>query len=176
MFKIDENLRQEYLDKHLPYRINSMLSPDLITHRRGTRISNEMIESCYMDSLVLEPSFEISIVFGRALLNFLGIGYDPKTDSLMRHQVRPNDLTIKSIYPDRDFCSLDDEIVVGNQRGLCIIIKVANKSVAHLTSSLSSAEEHEQLQQARMTIYRLMLKYIPDINKTKIWWHEQVKT
>lgn len=82
--KLDNSLRQEYLDKHLPYRINSMLSPDLITHRRNQGISAEMRVKCYEDSLVLEPSFEISIIFGRSLLNFLGITLDFRTNDL-RH-------------------------------------------------------------------------------------------
>lgn len=174
MYQLDNILRQEYLDRHLPYRINSMLSPDLITHRRNTGISSEMIESCYKDSLVLEPSFEISIVFGRALLQFLGISIDPKSGDLARHSPRSNDLTIKSIYLDRDFVQLDDELVVPNRTNLCTIIKIANKSVAHLTSTLSNADEHGQLEKARLTIYQLMLKHIPDINRKNIWWYDQV--
>jgi len=176
MYKLDDKLRQEYLDKHLPYRINSMLSPDLITHRRGTAISNEMRESCYKDSVVLEPAFEISIVFGRALLQFLGVGLDAKSGGLCNHSARPNDLTIKSIYPDKDFVSLDDELIIPNRNSLSTIIKVANKSVAHLTSIQSNEGEHGQLETARMTIYRLMLKYVPDINKEGIWWYTQVES
>jgi hypothetical protein len=132
MYKLDDILRQQYLDRHLPYRINSMLSPDLITHRRETSISQEMRQSCYQDSLVLEPSFEISIVFGRSLLQFLGIGLDPKSDNLCKYSARTTDVTIKSIYPEKDFVSLDDDLIVSSRTNLCTIIKVANKSVAHL--------------------------------------------
>ena len=152
-----------------------MLSPDLITHRRGTAKSHEMIESCYSDSLVLEPAFEISIVFGRALLQFLGIGLDPKSEDLYRHSPRPNDLTIKSIYPHKDFVSLGDDLILPSRTNLCTIIKIANKSVAHLTSTQSNEGEHGQLEIARMTIYKLMLKHVPDINKQKIWWYDQVE-
>lgn len=175
MFNLSKIERQEYLDKHLPHRLNSMLSPDLITFRRSTNISNEMRESCYKDSLVLEPTFEISIIFARALLQFLGIGFDPRSNELITYSPRLTDLTLKSIYPDRDFVSLDDPLIIPMRPNLCTIIKVANKSVAHLTSSLSNANEHELLPEARITTYRLMLKYVPDINKSRIWWHEQVE-
>jgi hypothetical protein len=175
MYELDNILRQEYLDMHLPYRINSMLSPDLITHRRSTRISSDMIESCYKDSLILEPSFEVSILFGRALLQFLGIGLDPRSGDLASHSPRPTDLTVKSIYPDRDFVQLDDELVVPNRTNFCTIIKIANKSVAHMTSTLSNADEHGQLEKARLTICQLMLKHVPDINKKNIWWYDQVE-
>ena len=172
--KLDDNLRQEYLDKHLPYRINSMMSPDLIRFRRGTQISNEMKRKCYEDSLVLEPAFEISIVFGRSLLNFLGITYDTKVNDLRRHQPKADDLTIKDIYPQGDYCPLDEQLILDNKESLCTIIRIANKSVAHLTSTLSNQQEHERLESARLTIYNLVLKYIPDINKVEIWWHQQV--
>jgi hypothetical protein len=151
-----------------------MLSPDLIAFRRGTKISNEMRSDCYSDSLVLEPAFEISIIFGRSLLNFLGITYDNKAKELKRFQPKKDDLTIKDIYPEQDFCPLDDDLILENKDALGTIMKIANKSVAHLTSTLSNENEHAQLEKARLTIYGLILKYVPDINKTGIWWHQQV--
>lgn len=176
MFQISDHLKKEYLEKHLPYRINSMLSPDLMTFRRGTNISNDMKVKCYQDSLVLEPAFEVSIIFARSLLNFLGITYDPKTNSLKIHTPKGDDLTIKSIYPEKDFCPLNDSIVVANNESLRVIIKLANKSVAHLTATLSNENEHKLLVDARFAVYRLMLKYIPDLNKNGIWWYTQVGT
>lgn len=178
---ITNELRQEYLEKHLPYRLNSMLSPDLMTHRRGTQISAELKSKCYSDSLVLEPAFEISIIFGRALLNFLGITLDLKTNELKRLSPRTDDLTVIDIYPEGNFCPLDDPIVVDNKESLSIIIRIANKSVAHLTSTLSNPNELAMLERARFSIYQLILKYVPDINKhsapkkTGIWWYEQVE-
>src|ERR1700733_6670709 len=124
-----------YVNKHLPYRINSLLAPDLITHRRNTNISSELKEKCYQDSLVLEPAFEISIIFGRSLLHFLGITYDSKTKDLKRPaKYYEDDVSINNLFPGRSFCPIDDEIVVKNKKALCLIIKIANKSVAHLTT------------------------------------------
>lgn len=179
--KLNEQTRQDYLDRHLPYRINSLLSYDLIIHRRKQKNHTK----CYEDGLVLEPAFEISIIFGRALLNFLGITYDWKTSKLKRHSPKEDDISIIDIYPGSDFCPLDEELITQNHDSLCTIIKLSNKSVAHLTSTESTPNELQQLQTARQTIYKLILKYVPDINKIGkgegierkigIWWYEQVE-
>jgi hypothetical protein len=57
---------------------------------------------------------------------------------------------------------------------LATLYKIADKSVAHITSILTQEEEHGKLPEARKAIYDLTLKYIPEINKQKIWWHTQV--
>ncbi|MCA6468896.1 MAG: hypothetical protein IM591_00715 [Chitinophagaceae bacterium] len=178
---MDEAIRQEYLNKHLPYRINSMLSPDLIEHRRNNCISEELKNRCFSDSLILEPTFEISIIFGRSLLNFLEIGNDKQNNKLIKYNSQHDDITIKSLYPNISSNPIDDEIVTQFYSNFCTIIKIANKSVAHLSSKESSPGEHALLRDARIGIYRLILKYVPDINKnsaynkTGIWWYEQVE-
>lgn len=172
--QIDEKLRKAYLESHLPYRINSLLSPDLITHRREKATSKEQVER-YSDSLILEPSFEISIVFGRSLLAFLGITID-SGNNLTHITPRKDDFTIKDIYPDANFCPLNDNLVIKNKQSLTTIIRVANKSVAHLTTSFANSAEQESLASARIAIYKLMLKYVPDINKQGIWWYTQVES
>jgi hypothetical protein len=178
---MDESIKKEYLNKHLPYRINSMLSPDLIENRRNNCISEELKIRCFSDSLILEPTFEISIIFGRSLLNFLGIGNDKQNNKLIKYASQPDDVTLKSLYPNISFHPIDDEIVSKFNSNLCTIIKIANKSVAHLTCNESSPSEHTLLKDARLAIYRLMLKYVPEINKKSadgkigIWWYEQVE-
>lgn len=166
--------QSDYLNIHLPYRINSLLAPDLITHRRNTDIPNEIKVRCYQDSLVLEPAFEISIIFGRALLHFLGIDYDRTVSDLKVFKPKSDDLTIQSLFPGRPFCALNDTLVIQHKNALCLIIRIANKSVAHLTTVVSNDQEHRQLEDARKTIYQLILKYVPEINKNKIWWYNQV--
>jgi|KBSSwiStaDraftv2_1062776.scaffolds.fasta_scaffold686952_1 hypothetical protein len=178
---MDNHVRQEYLNKHLPYRINSLLSPDLIEHRRNTSSSSDLKNKCFSDSLILEPSFEISIIFGRSLLQFLEIGYSNSTNSLIDYKPKPDDYTIRSLYPNLNVKPINDTIVSTNYQNLCVVSKIANKSVAHLTSKESNPGEHELLKPGRMAIYKLMLKYIPHINKVSstdkigIWWFEQVE-
>lgn len=173
----DQALKAQYLDKHLPYRINSMLAHDLIMRRKTQQNYSAIKEICYGDSTVVEPIFEISLIFSRCLLNFLGLHKESFNDRVIRFSPKRDDLTIKSLFPTRDYCPLSEQLVIDNYDALCKIIKLANKSVAHLTSIIDKTlpQEHDILPQAKMTIYKLMLKYVPEMNKQNIWWFAQVE-
>jgi hypothetical protein len=174
----DDIQRKEYLEKHLPYRINSMLAHDLIMLRKKQAHFDEIKDRCYGDSTIVEPIFEISLIFGRSLLNFLGLTLDAVNSRIIRFNPKADDLTVKSLFSRRDYCPLDEEIVLENHDGFCKIIKLANKSVAHLTSVITEtqSEEHDILPDVRQAIYKLVLKYLPEISKEKIWWYTQVET
>jgi hypothetical protein len=169
----DDNIKTEYLEKHLPYRINSMLAHDLIMHRKTLPLFAKIKDNCYGDSIVVEPIFEISIIFARTLLNFLGLTYTK--DKISRFNPKPDDITLKSLFPEREYCPLDEKIVVDNYDALTNIIKLANKSVAHLTSGVTetTSDDHDILPQARNAVYELMIKYVPEMNSQKIWWTTQ---
>lgn len=169
---MSEDLKQEYLNKHLPYRINSLLAHDLILHRKKLASYTDIKDRCYGDSLTLEPAFEISPIFGRSLLNFLGLGLN-SLNNIDRKLPRGTDFTIKDLFPERDFCPIDDPIIIKNNLQLSTLITVADKSVAHLTS-VTVQQDHDKLPDARKAIYALILKYVPEINKNKIWWYTQV--
>jgi hypothetical protein len=173
----DQTIKAEYLDKHLPYRINSMLAHDLIMHRKTQQHFASIKDNCYGDSAVVEPIFEISLIFGRSLLNFLGLHKENSNDRIIEFSAKRDDLTIKSLFPTRGYCPLNEQLVVDNYDALCKIVKLANKSVAHLTSVVTETlpQEHDILPQARITIYKLMLKYVPEMNRQNIWWFTQVE-
>ena len=99
-----------------------------------------------------------------------------KKNEIIRFIPKPDDLTIKSLFPDRDYCPLDDPIIIENTAGFCKIIELANKSVAHLTTTTSKTKssEHDILPSARLAVYRLILNYLPEIEKSNIWWYTQV--
>ena len=178
MIKItDNNIKSEYLEKHLPYRINSMLAHDLIMYRKTLPHFAPIKDNCYGDSTIVEPIFEISIIFARTLLNFLGLTCT-KDNGISKYDPKSDDLTIKSLFPERDYCPLDEKLVTDNYDSLCTIIKMANKSVAHLTSGVTqtTTNDHEVLPQARKTVYKLMIKYVPEMNKNNIWWTTQKPT
>jgi hypothetical protein len=174
----DQKIIKEYLDKHIPYRINSMLAYDLIMHRKKQNHFFPIKDNCYGDSLVVEPVFEISLIFARSLLNFIGISKQNKNDTLIAFMPKTDDLTIQSLFPSKQFCPLNDQIVIDNYAALCMIIKLANKSVAHLTSEITEtlSTDHDVLLNARFAIYKLVLKYLPEINNQKIWWYTQIET
>lgn len=175
-----EDKIDEYLKKHLPYRINNMLAHDLMLHRKKLDEFGKIKHSCYSDSLVVEPLFEISIIFGRSLLHFLGLGLNRKKDQIIERRPNPNfpnDLTLKSLFPEKNLCSKNDPLVQKNYKELFLLLFWADKSVAHLTSNISEAESEEQdlMPIARKSIYQLCLKYLPELDKEKIWWYTQVE-
>jgi len=174
---IENNIKTEYLEKHLPYRINSMLAHDLIMYRKTLPHFASIKDNCYGDSAVVEPILEISVIFARTLLNFLGLTFT-KENGIIRYNPKLDDLTIKSLFPDRDYCPLDEKIVIDNYEEICTIIRLANKSVAHLTSGVTQTtlNDHNLLPKARKAVYELMLKYVPEINKQNIWWTLQKPT
>ena len=164
----------EYLNEHLPYRLNSLRAWDLYISRREAQTYEEEDKSkkCYWEKEFLEPAFEISIVFGRSLLNFLGIKRDGdmlktfesheithmEKDSVFIWHINPG----KKAYPLKNINSDD-------QKHLYNLIKVANKSAAHLTIKTSSKKELESLEAARRIIYRLIFDYVDGLNKQAVW-------
>lgn len=156
------------------------MAHDLMLYRQGLPQYANLKTDCYQDSLVVDPAFEISLIFGRSLLNFLGLGLDLTNWNITAKppQQRPNsqtqDYTIRDLFPERPFCSPDNPIIVSNSHQLCTLYKLADKSVAHLTSAIVNSEDHNELPSARKAIYDLVLESIPEINKQKIWWHTQV--
>lgn len=53
-------------------------------------------------------------------------------------------------------------------------LKSANKSAAHLTVHVHEKVDQEPFPIARMTIAKLMLACVPDLNKSKVWWLNEV--
>ncbi len=173
---MDRELVNDYVGKHLPYRLNSMLSPDLISYRRDQPEFADIKERCYQDSLILEPTFEISIIFARTLLQFLGIGYAQKAASLCQFNSKStDDVTIKDLFPGRPFVSLSNPIVQEHEANFSAIIRIANKSVAHLTTVFSNDIEHLLLAPGRLAILKLMIENVPGLETSKIWYCTQVK-
>jgi hypothetical protein len=172
---VDPQEKVEYLEKHLPYRINSLLAHDLMLLRKERSVAMRAPTHPYSDSLVVEPMFEISLVFGRSLLHFLGVDSDGAGS--FRHPTRRNDdVSIKSLFPDRDYCAFDDLELIKHKDAIVALLKSANKSVAHLTSLVTDDVDQSVFPEARLAVYRLMLKKVPEINREKIWWYKQVET
>jgi hypothetical protein len=131
--------------------------------------------SAYGQSHVVEPALEISIVFGRQLLEFLKITWDRSTDKLTEFPQRnrktyPDDILIISLYPTLTTLPLRDPLVAANELHLTRLIKVANKAAAHLTTTSTTDDEFESMRIARQVIYELILKYVPDIATNDVWW------
>jgi hypothetical protein len=90
-------------------------------------------------------------------------------------QLKRHDLAIKSLYPAKIFCPLDNQLISENTPSLCLIINLAHKSVAQLTSTIAEtkSEDHDLMPATRKAIYQLMIKHLPEINVKNIWWTNQ---
>ncbi|HYI76743.1 MAG TPA: hypothetical protein VEW65_03930 [Chryseolinea sp.] len=164
--------------KDIVYRVNAMLAWDLMVYvkeKYKPKNERENKESVYGQSQVVVPALEISIVFGRQLLEFLKITWDRSTGKLdefpqKNRKTYPDDILILSLYPSLTTRPLQDPTVAANEVHLIRLIKVANKAAAHLTTTSTTDDEFESMKIARQVIYQLVLKYVPDIATSDIWW------
>lgn len=171
---------KEQIIKDVEYRINSMLAYDLMLYTKA-RFKDYNIEnklgSVYDNSLILEPAFEVSIVFGRQLLDFLCINRKNLTNTLYNKvaskQVNNDDVYYTLFTPSAQIAPINNPLTIQNTEHILHLIKVANKACAHLTTSHTSTPEFASLEIARHTIYKLVLIYVPEIRLNNIWWENK---
>lgn len=150
------------------------MAHDIILYRQRNKTDewSRLTKSPYQDSIFLEPVFEASLVFGRGLMQFLGITFDKNSQPIMFNS-KTDDVTLKS-FPGRSYCGLSDSQLMQHSADIAVLFKIANKSVAHLTSTLSNDQEHNHIPNARKAIYDLVLKYLPELPKEKLWYHNEI--
>jgi hypothetical protein len=165
------NSQRQQAIKDATFRLNCMLTWDLFVFIQN-KYKNK--KSVYATGHVLDPALEISAVFGRQLLEFLKIKKPKKTDTLVNYSGNESDdVTIDMVYPAMTSFPLQDPLTIANEIHLVKLFKVANKATAHFTRTPTTDEEFESKKIARMVIYDLILKYIPDINKDEIRWTQK---
>lgn len=170
MQKLNETQRQQCI-KDAVFRLNCMLTWDLFVYIQR-KYNNT--KSVYAKGHLLDPALEISAVFGRQLLEFFKIKKPKNQDELVDYSGHENDdITIDLLYPSMTSFPLQDDLIQENKIHLVRLIKVANKSTAHFTRTQTTEEEFESMKIARMVIYELVLKYIPDINRSDIRWTQR---
>jgi hypothetical protein len=166
--------RLEYLNDHLPYRLNCLRAWDLyLTRRKAEKYEQEEKSlKCYWEGELLHPALEVSIVFGRSLLNFLGIARESNgLVNFESHEIKDSDkdtVFIWHINPGKTSYSLNN-IGSTDQVHLVNLIKVANKSVAHLTTKTSEKQELDSLIPARKVIQKIVLDYVDGLDTSTLW-------
>ncbi len=126
--------------------------------------------SVYKTGQIVEPAFEASAIFGRQLLGFLKIKRKYKKNELIEFTVSNNsdDLTIDSLYTSEIGVFHLQELTEENKNDLINLIKVADKAIAHFTKNHTKHQEFASLENARLVIYNLILKYVPDIKNDPV--------
>lgn len=171
---LSDSEKQKYLTEHLPYRLNSLRAYDVYIKRRKASNYKKELPSlkCYWESEFLEPAFEVSIVFGRSLLNFLGIMRGNNgLQNFEAHEIKDSDKDTVFIWHinDKGYYPIN-KLDIESQNHLLNLIKIANKSVAHLTTKNSTEQEQNSLLPAREIIYNIMLEHVEGLDTTNLWW------
>ncbi|NQU86511.1 MAG: hypothetical protein HQ541_12190 [Mariniphaga sp.] len=164
------NEQNEYLDKHIPYRLNSLRAWDLYKLRRKAieYDKEEDQRKCNWQSEYLDPAFEISIVFARALIQFLGLTC--RGNQLEYFVSKMNeDVQVWDVIPGKPPYPISN-LKNHEKQHLCNLIKMANKATAHMTTKYSTDEEFESLEPGRELIFNMVLEYVDNINTTNLWW------
>lgn len=153
------------------YRLNCMMDYDLYVFIQK---KNNNPNSVYATGQLLEPAFEISIVFGRQLLQFLKITKPKKKDELELFCGNDDDdVMIDQYYPSMTDFPINDPLALANKIHLVRLFTVANKATAHFTNKETKKEQFESLEKARKVIYELMMKYLPDLKNLDIRWRDR---
>jgi hypothetical protein len=157
--------------KDVKFRLDCLMSWDLFVYIQE-KYKNQ--RSVYATGHVLEPVFEVSAVFGRQLLQFLKIK-KPKSKDILDEYIgqEDDDVTIDLLYPSMTNLPLNDHLTKSNKLHLVRLIKVANKATAHFTRTPTTNDEFESMKKARLAIYYLLLKYVPDINANEVRWTQR---
>jgi len=160
----------DYLQKHIPYRLNLLMTWDTyVSRRRATKYEDEVKHrKCYWESEFLDPAFEISIVFARSLIQFLGLSLRGNKLEYFVSKV-DEDVQIWDVIPGKQPYPLS-ELNPIQQQHLCNIIKIANKASAHMTTKFSSSEEFESLIPGRELLYQMVTNYVDNLDQSNLWW------
>ena len=167
---------KELIETRIPYFINSMLAHDLMMYRKENGIKPLLKDTCYGDSPVIDPAFELGPIFGRVLLNFIGISADNNYTSIIRKRWRDNDLKIIELGAHFKQCDINHHIITNNKLQILTMFKLADKCIAHLTNVTSQESDHPYLRPAKIATCKLVLEHVHGIRRDKIWWIKEVSS
>ena len=122
MIKLKNDEIREYLDIHLPYIRGAMQGHHVLTQ----------LGPYEGDVRILNATFLGSLIAGRMILEFLGIGIDRSGQKLIRPRMRADSICIKDLNGDLvDLDALNRE--VERHDLLFDYIKMAHKAGGHTT-------------------------------------------
>ena len=169
MTPLDDKEKQKCLED-AKYRLNCLMAYDLYLFIQN-KYKNK--GSIYSTGHILEPAIEVSLAFGRQLLEFLQIKKRKKANILYCSESTDDNVTISLYSPNITHLPFYDQLTSANEIHLVRLIFLAHKSVAHFSRHIPTKEEQDSLEQARKTIFQLMLKYVPELSNSPLIWKER---
>lgn len=148
--------RKAVLETHLPYRLYHLL---------------DALERVPAKTAEDNQAFEAGAVAGRVLLEFLGVGYNPKSGELREsrsHVVSGNGQTddVKVVDVDGTYVSLA-ELSEQEKTILCEFIRGVHKACAHLTIGSKHSLTVDVFKMAGPIIAKLYQKHVPMVEGLK---------
>lgn len=169
MKPLDNREKQKCLED-AKYRLNCLMAYDLYLFIQDKYKNNG---SVYSTGHILEPAIEVSLAFGRQLLEFLQIKKDQNSDKLYCSKTKDDNVTISLYNPNLKTLPFDDHLTTANEIHLVRLIFLAHKSVAHFSRHIPTKDEQDSLKQARKTIFDLMIKYMPELSNFQLIWKQR---
>lgn len=83
---------------------------------------------------MLDPAFELGPIFGRSLLNFIGISADNTYSNIIRKNWRNTNLRITWLGTNYSACDTNHQTIIDNKDHILTMLKLADKCIAHLTT------------------------------------------
>lgn len=156
-FSLTEKEKEEILTDHIPYKL--------------TQLRNHSRYKVYYREVIKDPAFyrrheicslEIGFVAGRLFLEFLGIAYDSKSNSLVprkEHQIKSDDLFIRHFGLEPvDISTLDtSELNI-----LTTFYNRANKGSGHFTWQKRDEDGYDSIDKGSIIIEQLIKEHLYD--------------
>jgi len=171
-----DNKLKEYLDIHIPYRLQAIDGLRWACKLIATSPHTESVELCFDGKkvatsstfrFVTNPMVEVGSIYCRVLLEFLGVGLAAKKDRLKAkpdEYYKPDDITLQSFGLSRlgvdqirkAPTATPDEI----EKACVSTILTADKAIAHLTYGLDPPQNIPDLHICSLTVPWLICQYL----------------
>lgn len=157
-------MEKKYLEVELPYKLNILYS--FIYWKNISEIyGGGFLKTTINCDAVYCSVYESSILFGRHVLSFFGIGLN--NGDFKRPLKRKSDIDVTDVLKAYKLIDLEDELLLENAEVIKYLLKIANKRVAHATwdSEELGQTDVELIINAQESIHKIVEEYVPNLNK-----------
>jgi len=171
---MDQSQQEEFLTDHIPYRLRSVELLCVVCVARLSGASPQRVEILF-DSipfltsnsigLIANPFLEVGLMFGRVLLEFLGIKLDRQGQLVPRMRREATDVVIEDLDGLRAI-PIDalDQVPLAQadavRRSIVSLIATSHKGVAHLTFDATHRPTLQELHLASQVVPWLVCEHV----------------
>ncbi|ANH80912.1 hypothetical protein A8C56_07890 [Niabella ginsenosidivorans] len=158
-------LQNDYINLELPYKLNILWS-----HIHWSRFYWSLNEEKYAilnKGLINCALLESSILFGRLLLEFIGIKHNKHGFVTMSKKYK-DDILINDVFPTINLCSTEEVSLLNNRGHILYLLMISSKRVAHNTFNDFGKTEIDRIHSAQELIHQIIEKMLPDISRENL--------